>query len=293
MPQLFDWIQAARPKTLGAAIAPVFVGFTLGARLSGQEIEWRLLAFTMASTMALQIATNWFNDALDFRQGKDTAARVGPRRITAAGLVRPESVMLAGYLMLGLATALSVPLIAARGLPIVVIGIPSLYFCYGYTGGPAPLAYRGLGELFVILFFGFVAVMGSAFVQCGEWLVGAVVAGLQIGCLSTILIAVNNLRDLEEDRSTGKRTLAARFGVTFARMEITALLAVAYGIGLYWLDKDDTLLCTLPLAVLPLGLFVLIRIWCTPPGPSYNRLLALSGIHLLLFAGLFCMAAMP
>ena len=210
--------------------------------------------------MALQIATNWFNDALDFRQGKDTAARVGPRRITAAGLVSPESVMLAGYLMLGLATALSVPLIAARGLPIVIIGIPSLYFCYGYTGGPFPLAYRGLGELFVILFFGFVAVMGSAFVQCGEWLVGAVVAGLQIGCLSTILIAVNNLRDLEEDRSTGKRTLAARFGGTFARVEITALLAVTYGIGLYWLDKDDTLLCTLPLAVLPLGLFVLIRI---------------------------------
>ncbi len=293
MPRLLNWIQAARPKTLGAAISPVFVGFILAARLSGQQIEWRLLAFTLASTMALQIATNWFNDALDFRQGKDTAARVGPRRITAAGLVSPESVMLAGYLMLGLATALSVPLIAARGLPIVIIGIPSLYFCYGYTGGPFPLAYRGLGELFVILFFGFVAVMGSAFVQCGEWLVGAVVAGLQIGCLSTILIAVNNLRDLEEDRSTGKRTLAARFGVTFARVEITALLAVTYGIGLYWLDKDDTLLCTLPLAVLPLGLFVLIRIWCTPPGPSYNRLLALSGIHLLLFAGLFCMAAMP
>lgn len=293
MPRLLNWIQAARPKTLGAAISPVFVGFILAARLSGQQIEWRLLAFTLASTMALQIATNWFNDALDFRQGKDTAARVGPRRITAAGLVSPESVMLAGYLMLGLATALSVPLIAARGLPIVIIGIPSLYFCYGYTGGPFPLAYRGLGELFVILFFGFVAVMGSAFVQCGEWLVGAVVAGLQIGCLSTILIAVNNLRDLEEDRSTGKRTLAARFGVTFARVEITALLAVTYGIGLYWLDKDDTLLCTLPLAVLPLGLFVLIRIWCTPPGPSYNRLLALSGVHLLLFAGLFCMAAMP
>lgn len=293
MPRLFDWIQAARPKTLGAAIAPVFVGFILGARLSGHEIEWWLLVFTLASTIALQIATNCFNDALDFRQGKDTAARIGPRRITAAGAVRSESVMMAGYVMLGLATALSIPLIAARGLPIVIIGIPSLYFCYGYTGGPAPLAYRGLGELFVILFFGFVAVMGSAFVQCGEWLVGAVVAGMQIGCLSTILIAVNNLRDLEEDRSTGKRTLAARFGVTFARIEITVLLAVAYGIGLYWIDTDDTLLFTMPLTVLPLGLFVLIRLWTTAPGPSYNRLLALSGVHLLLFAGLFCMAAMP
>jgi 1,4-dihydroxy-2-naphthoate octaprenyltransferase len=132
--------------------------------------------------------------------------------------------MLAGFLMLGVAIALSIPLIMARGLPILVIGIPSLYFCYGYTGGPAPLAYRGLGELFVILFFGFIAVMGSAYVQSGEWLVSALVAGFQIGCLSTVLIAVNNLRDYEEDSTTGKRTLAVRFGKNLARIEITLLI---------------------------------------------------------------------
>lgn len=290
MASFSDWLQAARPKTLGAAIAPVFVGFFIGSRLGGQSINVALLLCTLGSTIALQIATNWFNDALDFQQGKDTEARVGPRRITAAGVVSPASVMMAGFLMLGVATALSIPLIAARGLPIVCIGIPSLYFCYGYTGGVAPLAYRGLGELFVILFFGLVAVMGSAFVQSGEWLTGGVVGGVQIGCLSTVLIAINNLRDIDEDRSTGKRTLAVRFGATFARMEITLLIAVAYAVGLYWWDAGYTRACTLPLAVLPLGVFLIFRIWTTPPGPAYNKLLAMSGAQLLAFAALFCAA---
>lgn len=287
MPKVADWIQAARPKTLGAAIAPVLVGSFIGWRLGGQ-MNWALMFYTLGSCMALQVATNWFNDALDFKQGKDTAARVGPRRITAAGVVSADSVMMAGFLMLGVAIALSIPLIVARGLPILIIGIPSLYFCYGYTGGPAPLAYRGLGELFVILFFGFIAVTGSAYVQCGEWLVGALVAGLQIGCLSTVLIAVNNLRDLEEDRSTGKRTLAVRLGKTFGRIEITLLILIAYGIGFYWWDTGFERAFTVPLAVLPLGLFLLLLLWRTPPGPAYNRLLAMGGAQLLLFAGLFC-----
>lgn len=290
MASLSDWIQAARPKTLGAAVAPVLVGFFIGSRLGGQPILWTLLICTLGSTIALQIATNWFNDALDFQQGKDTAARVGPRRITAAGVVSPASVMMAGFLMLGVATALSIPLIAARGLPIVIIGVPSLYFCYGYTGGVAPLAYRGLGELFVILFFGLVAVMGSAFVQTGEWLVGGLVGGVQIGCLSTVLIAINNLRDLDEDRSTGKRTLAVRFGATFARLEITALTLLAYSAGLYWWETGLNRACTLPLAVLPLGAFILLRVWTTAPGPAYNQFLAMSGAQLLFFAGLFCAA---
>lgn len=290
--RLSDWLQAARPKTLGAAVAPVLVGSCIGWRMGG-HFDATLLTCTLGSCLALQIATNWFNDALDFKQGKDTAARIGPRRITAAGAVSAESVMLAGFLMLGVAIALSIPLIVARGLPILIIGIPSLYFCYGYTGGPAPLAYRGLGELFVILFFGFVAVMGSAYVQSGEWLVGGLVAGLQIGCLSTVLIAVNNLRDRAEDLTTGKRTLAVRFGAGFARLEITGLILAAYGAGLYWWQAGFEQAFTLPLTVLPLGLFVVFRLWTTPPGPSYNRLLAMSGAQLLLFAGLFCAAILP
>ncbi|TDU73147.1 1,4-dihydroxy-2-naphthoate prenyltransferase [Prosthecobacter fusiformis] len=284
---LFDWIAAARPKTLGAAIAPVVVGSVLGWKISGQWSTWLLLC-TLGSTIALQVATNWFNDALDFMKGADTKARVGPRRITAAGVMSPGAVMTAAWLMLGVATALSLPLIQDRGMAIVVIGIPSLYFCYGYTGGPMPLAYRGLGELFVILFFGFVAVLGSAFVQSGEWLEGGVVAGFQVGCLSTVLIAINNLRDQAEDRTTGKRTLAVRFGTTFARMEITLLIVLAHLAGLYWWENDFPRAFTVPLAVAPVGLFLILRIWSQPPGPGYNRLLALSGMQLLLFAGLFC-----
>jgi 1,4-dihydroxy-2-naphthoate octaprenyltransferase len=290
MASLSDWLQAARPKTLGAAVAPVFAGFFIGANLGGQPLAWPLLLCTLGSTIALQVATNWFNDALDFKQGKDTQARIGPRRITAAGVVKPGAVMLAGLLMLGLATLLSLPLISARGLPIVIIGLPSLWFCYGYTGGPAPLAYRGLGELFVILFFGLVAVTGSAFVQTGEWLVGGIVGGLQVGCLSTVLIAINNLRDIDEDRTTGKRTLAVRFGQGFARLEITLLTLLAYAVGYYWWEQDLNRAATLPMAVLPLGVFILLRLWLTPPGPAYNKLLALSGAQLLLFAALFCIA---
>ncbi len=284
---LFDWIAAARPKTLGAAVAPVVAGSVLGWKIGGQW-HWLLLFCTLASTIALQVATNWFNDALDYMKGADTEARIGPRRITAAGAMSPRAVMTAAWLMLGVAVVFSLPLIQARGLAIVAIGVPSLYFCYGYTGGPMPLAYRGLGELFVILFFGFVAVLGSAYVQSGEWLIAGLVSGFQIGCLSTVLIAINNLRDQAEDQTTGKRTLAVRFGRTFARLEITALILLAHGAGLYWWQHDFPQAFTLPLAVLPVGLFLILRVWVLPPGPVYNRLLALSGMQLLLFAGLFC-----
>lgn len=287
MPSTFDWLQAARPKTLGAAVAPVVVGSVLGWKIGG-HFDALLMVATLGSCLALQIATNWFNDALDFDKGADTAARVGPRRITAAGVVTSRAVIRAGWIMLGVAALLSLPLIRARGWPILAIGIPSLYFCYGYTGGPVPLAYRGLGELFVILFFGLIAVAGSAFVQCGDWLEGAVVAGFQIGALSTVLIGVNNLRDVTEDRLTGKRTLAVRFGMTFARLEITLLILAAHAGGAYWWVKHFQSACTLPMAVLPVGLFLIQRLWTTPPGPPYNRLLALSGMQLLLFAALFC-----
>lgn len=284
---LFDWIAAARPKTLGAAVAPVVVGSVLGWKIGGHW-SWWLLFCTLGSTIALQVATNWFNDALDFMKGADTQARIGPRRATASGAISGRQVMGAAWFMLVVAALLSIPLIQARGMAIVAIGLPSLYFCYGYTGGPMPLAYRGLGELFVILFFGFVAVLGSAFVQSGEWLEGGLVAGFQIGCLSTVLIAINNLRDQAEDRTTGKRTLAVRFGVTFARLEITFLILAAHAAGVYWWKHDFPSAFTTPLAVVPVGLFLILRIWTHAPGPSYNRLLALSGMQLLLFAGLFC-----
>jgi len=279
-----DWISAARPKTLGAAVAPVIVGTAIGWRFGG-TLHLGLAVCTLLACIALQVATNWFNDAIDFVKGSDTAARIGPRRITASGVVTARQVLIAACAMLGVATALSVPLFLARGWLIVAIGIPSLYFCYGYTGGPAPLAYRGLGELFVILFFGLVAVTGSAFVQSGQWHAEALVGGLQIGLLSTVLIAVNNLRDIDEDRSTGKRTLAARFGVTFARWEITLLILGALALEGYWWRMgmawvDGGIECDLAI-----GVVVVYNTWRLPPGRGYNKLLALAGMYLLFFSG--------
>ena len=282
------WIQAARPKTLGAAVAPVAVGTVIGWKIGGTFHAGLALA-TLGSCIALQVATNWFNDALDFIKGGDTAARIGPERITASGVVSARAVMTAAVLMLVVAAALSAPLFLARGWPILAIGIPSLYFCYGYTGGPMPLAYRGLGELFVILFFGLVAVTGSAFVQSGRWLPEALVAGLQIGCLSTVLIAVNNLRDIDEDRRTGKRTLAARLGIRFARMEIFLLVLAPHVLGVFWLLHDREPAFAWPLPSLGIAFGLIQWIGKTEPGPLYNRFLALAGIQLLAFALLFCL----
>ncbi len=287
MTSIFDWMAAARPKTLGAAIAPVAVGCALAAKITG-KLDWTLALCTLGSCGALQIATNFFNDALDSIKGADTHERIGPRRITASGAASAGSVKAAAWLMLVLATLLAVPLFEARGLPILFIGIPSLYFSFGYTGGPLPLAYRGLGELFVILFFGLIAVTGTAFVQTGEWYVAAVVAGFQIGCLSTVLIAVNNLRDVNEDRQTGKRTLAVRLGVGFARAEIVLLIIAAHAVGFYWVGQGWERAFTLPLVTLPIGLFVAWRVIAEPPSRGHNRLLAMSGGQLLIFATLMC-----
>ena len=286
---LTPWILAARPKTLGAAIAPVLVGSVLGWKLSGHFCVWLALA-TLASCMCLQIATNLFNDALDSIKGSDTKERLGPVRITASGMMPPKTVMTVAAGVLVLATLFSIPLIWYRGWPIIAIGIPSLYFCFGYTGGPMPLAYRGLGELFVVLFFGLIAVTGSAFVQSGQWHIEAVVAGLQVGMLSTVLIAINNLRDVDEDTKTGKRTLAVRFGKTFARWEIGVLVWAAYILCGYWaIEKGWIYALILPMTpFMFFGLKVIAGVFDNEPSPIFNRFLALAGIHLVTFSAALC-----
>jgi len=293
MNSLTPWILAARPKTLGAAIAPVLVGSVLGWRLSGHFCVWLMIA-TLGSCMCLQIATNLFNDAVDAMKGSDTKERIGPVRITAGGLMSARRVLQVAAGVLVLAILLSLPIIWQRGWPIVAIGIPALYFCYGYTGGPMPLAYRGLGELFVVIFFGLVAVTGSAFVQSGEWHFEAIIAGLQVGMLSTVLIAINNFRDIEEDTKTGKRTLAVRFGKRFARWQIWSLMAGALLLSIYWilfLGRQDagfayagaaTGLVALPLRFVSQDIM-------REPSEALNKTLAKAGAALVLFAVLFAL----
>ncbi|MDG2122605.1 MAG: 1,4-dihydroxy-2-naphthoate octaprenyltransferase [Verrucomicrobiales bacterium] len=281
-----EWVLAARPKTLPAAVVPVWVGCVLAYAGAG-VFDAALAICTVASAMAIQVATNFFNDALDFQKGADTAARVGPRRITAGGGASARGVLWAGVVVLVIAVALSVPMGLARGWVVVAIGVPSLYFSYGYTGGPVPLAYRGLGELFVVLFFGLIAVTGTVFIQTGEWMIEAVVLGGQVGALSTVLIAVNNLRDVEEDCGSGKRTLAVRFGVGFGRAEIVVLCLVPHLLGVFWLVGGDGGAFWWPLGTVLLGGVISLGVVRNPPGAVYNRYLALGGGQMVLFAILY------
>lgn len=277
---------ATRPKTLPAAIVPVWAGCVLAWKLTGKFDG--LLAFcTVAGAVCIQIATNFFNDAIDAAKGADTERRAGPRRVTASGLLSRGVVMGWGAVFLGLAVACGVVLYQAVGWPIVAIGVPSLYLAYGYTGGPFPLAYRGMGELFVVVFFGLVAVAGTVFVQTGEWRTEALLLGGQVGLLSAVLISINNLRDRAEDATTGKRTLAVRWGPRAARILVWVEVKAAVFLGLAWFafGLPWLVLATLPLWTL--GLRIVWGAFTMPEGRGMNRLLALSALQLVAFAGLF------
>lgn len=280
---------AARPKTLPAAIVPVWAGCVLAWKLSG-KFDLLLALCTLVGAVAIQIATNFYNDAIDARKGADTERRLGPTRVTASGMMRPQTVMGLATGFLGIATLCGVVLFQARGWPIVAIGIPSLFLAYGYTGGPFPLAYRGMGELFVIAFFGLVAVCGTVFIQTGGWPREALLLGLQIGLLSAVLISINNLRDQEEDATTGKRTLAVRFGPKFAVAVIWLEVKVAAFAGLGWIAFGLPTLAIAGAPVFLIGLRIIWGVMTFPPGPAFNRLLALGGVQLILFAALFHIA---
>lgn len=281
---------AARPKTLPAALVPVWAGCVLAWKLTGC-FDLPLAIWTLVGAIAIQIATNFFNDAIDARKGADTARRLGPVRVTASGMMSAQSVMRVACAFLGVAVASGVALYQARGWPIAAIGIPSLFLAYGYTGGPFPLAYRGMGELFVIGFFGIVAVTGTVFIQTGDWPREALLLGLQIGLLSSILISINNLRDREEDAMTGKRTLAVRFGPKLAVAVIWLEVKVAVFAGLGWIAFGQPALAIAGAPVFLIGLRIIWGVLTFPPGPAFNRLLALGGIQLILFAAALHFAA--
>ena len=283
-------VLAARPKTLPAAIVPVWAGCVLAWKLGGSFDPW-LALWTLLGAVCIQIATNFFNDAIDARKGADTERRLGPMRVTASGLMSPGRVMGIAAGFLAVAMVCGVFLYLACGWPIVAIGIPSLFFAYGYTGGPFPLAYRGMGELFVIGFFGLVAVAGTVFVQTGDWPREAFLLGAQIGLLSAVLISVNNFRDREEDAMTGKRTLAVRFGPKVAAAGIWLEIKVAAFAGLGWLAFGQAPLMIASLPVLVLGMRIIWGVFTLPPGPAFNRLLALGGLQPILFAAVFHLLA--
>jgi 1,4-dihydroxy-2-naphthoate octaprenyltransferase len=284
------WAMAARPRTLPAAVAPVLVG----TALAGSEGTFRPLAFIAAlvGSVFIQIGTNLSNDYSDARRGADTEDRLGPVRVTARGLVAPRQVLLATWLAFAVAVAAGSYLIALTGWELLAVGVASILAGVLYTGGPRPYGYEGLGELFVFLFFGVVAVVGSYYVQTEELRALAFELAVPIGLLAASILMVNNVRDIDTDARAGKRTLAVRLGRERARRLYTGTLLLAYvatvaivvsGEGSAWL----LLACASLALVPPLTRAVATRV----DGPALNRALAGSGrllavYSLLLSAGL-------
>ncbi len=220
------WLLAVRPKTLPAAAGPVIVG-TAAALSEGLFRPWPALA-ALVGALLLQIASNLANDVFDYKKGADTAGRLGPLRVTQSGLLTPREVTTGLILTLTLAALVGVYLILEGGWPILVVGALSIVSAVAYTGGPFPLGYHGLGDLFVFLFFGLAAVSGTYYVQAGTVSPLAWWSAVPVGLLVTAILVVNNLRDIESDHRVGKRTLAVRLGVRGARVEYLLLLGLAY-----------------------------------------------------------------
>ena len=263
-PMRSPWLLAARPKTLSASVVPVLVGTAL---VPPRPIPWLIAGCALFGAIFIQIGTNLVNDALDFKRGADTSARLGPLRVTQAGLLTHAAVMRGAIVCFVLAGALGVPLILRGGWPMLAIGVASIAMAYAYTGGPYPLAYHGLGELFVLIFFGFIAVCGTYYVETLTLAPAAWLGGFCVGLLAIALLAINNLRDIESDRASRKLTMAARFGERFAKTEIVLAVLLPFALAtVRW-----TVLLAMPLAVL-----VIVRVMKSR-GAELNKCLAMAG----------------
>lgn len=279
------WLGAARPRTLPAAIAPVLVG----SALAWHDAHFNAAAAVLCLAFALlvQIGTNFANDYYDFIRGADTAARVGPRRAVAAGLMSPTTMRRAMVAVFVAAFAVGLGLLAWGGPWLLAIGIASILCGVAYTGGPWPLAYLGLGDIFVFLFFGLVAVGGTYFVQAGRLTLDAVLAGIPIGLLAANILVVNNYRDVETDAVAHKRTLVVRFGRGAARAQFGLALAGAFATPVVFLFRGYGWLCLLPLAAAPLAWVHARRLRESKTPGELIALLGATGKLLALYALLF------
>jgi 1,4-dihydroxy-2-naphthoate polyprenyltransferase len=276
---------AARPRTLPAAIAPVLVGTAAAVEWVGELPRPAAFLAALVASIFIQIGTNLANDYSDARRGADTADRLGPVRVTSAGLVAPQRVLTATWIAFAVAVACGVYLTAVAGLVILLIGALSIAAGVLYTGGPRPYGYAGLGEVFVFLFFGLVAVNGSYYVQVEQ--LDALPLGLSIavGFLATAILVVNNVRDVETDRRAGKMTLAVRMGRHNAVVLYRLLVLGAYVVlPIALIAGDASLLPLIGLASLPLAIPPLRTMSSRSDGPALNAALAATGALLGVFS---------
>jgi len=277
------WAAAARPRTLPAAVAPVLVGSGLAWR--DGHFDGRAAGLCLGFALLVQIGTNFANDYYDFIKGADTAARVGPRRAVAAGLIAPATMHRAMWAVFAAAFVVGLGLIGWGGPWLLAVGVASILCGLAYTGGPWPLGYHGLGDVFVFLFFGLVAVGATYFVQAGALSAAVILAAVPIGLLTANILVVNNYRDAETDAAAGKRTLVVRFGRGFARGQFGFSLAVAIVVVpglLAWRDRCAWRL--LPLLLVPLAWSQSRRLRRLTEPAEQIRLLGDTGKLLALYA---------
>lgn len=282
------WILAARPKTLTAGIIPVILSATLVAK-NGNPLNWGVLALILVSATAIQVATNYFNDAIDYQKGADTQARVGPVRWS--GQLSPQVIQKGAIGAIAVALLTGIPLVVLGGLPILGVGVVGIILSYLYTGSRFSLAYMGIADIFVILFFGVVACAGTYFLLAQasgpdtnfvRGLREAAYWGLGIGLLANNLMAINNFRDQPEDRKVGKRTLAVRWGLAFARRHVIfnliSVLLITLGAAVL-----SSVWFFVPMSILAVSSLFFLRKWLVvKPSPECNQLLAMAaGMHAL------------
>ncbi len=285
-PKFIVWVKAARPQTLAAAFVPVFIGASLAIHDGVFDFIPSLIALICA--FLIQIGTNFANDYFDFKKGADTDDRIGFERATAKGLISAGEMKVATVITMGIAFLTGLYLVWHAGWVILVIGIASLICGILYTGGPFPLGYNGLGDLFVFLFFGIVAVTGTYYINALEWSSGSFWASLAVGALATNILVVNNLRDVEQDGPAGKNTLGVLFGEDALRWEYLLMLLTAFAIPPhFFVQLNYNLLIFLPYFTIPAALFLLNQIWFEEDKRMLNKTLEYTSLFMICFGLLF------
>lgn len=278
-----DWILAARLRTLPAAIAPVLLGCAIAFK--GGTFHFLSALFAMLGAILIQIGTNFANDYFDFVNGADTEDRIGPTRATQAGLITPSAMKRAFIVTFALVVPIVGYMAYRGGWPLIGVGIASIISGILYTGGPKPLGYMGLGDIFVLIFFGPVAVAGTEYVQSLQLSHEAVWAGFASGLISTAILVVNNLRDKDTDKHVGKNTLAVRFGATFVRVEYSLCFLIT-GLITAYLSTIHSLWVLLALIPLLRGLPINFSMW-TQSGSELDPNLGKTAQVLILYSLFF------